>query len=253
LLPVFVDCINHLTSPEPLWNALPDVVASKLLTGKSAKILRAIKFAPQGRQSGLLPTQIVGASIVNPDEDLFLKLRELRKKTKKERDQQPTGSPEHQQLDTVQNELKIIANAASYGIFIEINTEDSKCEADVYGLEHFKCKVSKNEKFGRFFHPIISTMLTSGARLLLAMAETSLQQHGGTTRYYAFCDTDSMAVSPFHWNKLQEYFEPLSPMRRERFLGEGLCGLCVYICPYGQRGSRLGEHLDFIRQQSVEV
>jgi epoxyqueuosine reductase QueG len=41
--------------------------------------------------------------------------------------------------------------------------------------------------------------------------------------------------------------------RRERFLGEGLCGLCVYICPYGQRGSRLGEHLDFIRQQSVEV
>ena len=90
--------------------------------------------------------------------------------------------------------MKIIANAASYGIFIEINTEDSKCEADVYGLEHFKCKVSKKEKFGRFFHPLISTMLTSGARLLLAMAETWLQKHRG---YYAFCDTDSMAVSPF--------------------------------------------------------
>lgn len=58
-------------------------------------------------------------------------------------------------------------------------------------------------------------MLTSAARLLLAMAETWLQQHGG---YYAFCDTDSMAVSPFNWQKLQEYFEPLNPMPEEPFL-----------------------------------
>ena len=207
--------INHLTSPEPLWFTLADVLASKLLTGKSPKILRAVKSVPQGKQTGLVPIQIFGELIVNPDEDLFLKFRELREKTKKERDQHPTGSPEHQRLDTVQNVLKIIANAASYGIFIEINAEDSKCEVDVYGLEHFKCKVSKKEKFGRFFHPFISTMLTSGARLLLAMAEAWLCQHGG---YYAFCDTDSMAVSPFHWNKLQEYFEPLNPMAGEPFL-----------------------------------
>jgi len=207
--------INHLTSPEPLWYALSDVVASKLLTGKSAKILRAFKFVPEGGQSGLVPIQIVGGSIVNPDEDLFLKLRQLRRKTKEENDQQPVGSPEHQRLDTVQNVLKIIANAASYGIFIEINTEDSECEADVYGLEDFSCWASKKEKFGRFFHPLIPTMLTSGARLLLAMAETWLQQHGG---YYAFCDTDSMAVSPFHWSKLREHFEPLNPMPGELFL-----------------------------------
>jgi len=118
-------------------------------------------------------------------------------------------------FDIIQNVLKIIANAASYGVFIEIDTEDSKCEVDAYGLEHFKCKVSKKEKFGRFFHPLISTMLTSGARLLLAMAETWLRKHRG---YYAFCDTDSMAVSPFNWRKLQEYFEPLNPMPGEPFL-----------------------------------
>jgi hypothetical protein len=152
---------------------------------------------------------------VSPDEDLFLKLRQLRRKTKEERDQQSTASPEHQRLDSIQNELKIIANAASYGIFIEVNTQDEMCEAHVYGLEHFSCRASKKEKFGRFFHPTISTMLTSGARLLLAMAETWLQKHGG---YYAFCDTDSMAVSPFHWNKLREYFEPLNPMPGEPFL-----------------------------------
>jgi hypothetical protein len=207
--------INHLTLPEPLWFTLADVLASKLLTGKSPKILRAIKFVPQGRQSGLVPTQIVGGSTVNPDEDLFLKLRQLRRKIKEERDLQPTGLPEHQRLETVQNQLKIIANAASYGIFIEVNTQDEMCEAHVYGLEHFSCWASKKERFGRFFHPIISTMLTSGARLLLAMAETWLQKHRG---YYAFCDTDSMAVSRFHWNKLQEYFEPLNPMPGEPFL-----------------------------------
>lgn len=207
--------INHLTSPDPLPCALLDVLASRLLTGKSPKILRAFKFVPQSRQSGLVPIQIVGASVVNPDEDLFLKLRQLRRKTKEERDQQPTGSPQHQRLDTVQNELKIIANAASYGIFIEINTEDTECEADVYGLEHFSCWASKKEKFGRFFHPLISTVLTSGARLLLTMAEAWLQKHRG---YYAFCYTDSMAVSPFNWMKLQEYFEPLNPMPGEPFL-----------------------------------
>ena len=95
--------INRLTSPEPLWYALPDVLASKLLGDKSPKILRAIKFVPQGRQSGLVPTQIVGGSTVNPDEDLFLKLRELRKKTQNERDQQPTDSPEREMFDIIQN------------------------------------------------------------------------------------------------------------------------------------------------------
>ena len=207
--------INHLTSPKPLWNTLADVLASKLLTGKSPKILRAIRFVPQGRQSGLVPTQIVGGSTVNPDEDLFLKLRELRKKTQRERDRNPEESPQYRKLDTIQIELKIIANAASYGIFIEINTDDRKPEVDVYGLEYFKCKASKNEEFGRFFHPIVSTVLTSGARLLLAMAEAWLHQHAG---YYAFCDTDSMAVSPFHWKKLQQLFEPLNPMLGEPFL-----------------------------------
>jgi len=58
-------------------------------------------------------------------------------------------------------------------------------------------------------------MLTSGARLLLAMAEAWLQKHGG---YYSFCDTDGMAVSPFYWKKLQQLFEALNPMPGEPFL-----------------------------------
>jgi len=75
-------------------------------------------------------------------------------------------------------------------------------------LSSFTAKVDKTEEFGRYFNPILATMLTSGARLMLAMVEAWLQQHGG---YYAFCDTDSMAVSPRHWKPLQAFFQSLNP------------------------------------------
>jgi hypothetical protein len=68
--------------------------------------------------------------------------------------------------------------------------------------------VRKTEAFGEFLNPILATMITSGARLMLAMAEAWLEQHDG---YYAFCDTDSMAVSPFHWRPLQAFFQSLNP------------------------------------------
>jgi hypothetical protein len=115
-------------------------------------------------------------------------------------------------LDVIQNQLKIIANSSSYGIFIEVNTEDRVCESEVYGLgEPFKCRASRRETFGSFFNPIISTTITAGARLLLAMVEAWLQQRNA---YYTFSDTDSIAVQPFYWKRLQEYFEPLNPFLR---------------------------------------
>jgi hypothetical protein len=205
--------INHLTSSQPLWYALLDVIASKLLTGRSPKILKAIKFTPQGKQKHLHPIRIVGGSTVRPDEDLFLKLRRLRKATQERRDRYPKGSGDYEALDIVQNQLKIIANSSSYGIFIEVNTEDRECKAQVYGLgEPFECTASRREAFGSFFNPIISVTITAGARLLLAMAEAWLEQHKA---YYAFCDTDSIAVQPFYWKRLQEYFEPLNPVPEE--------------------------------------
>jgi len=205
--------INHLTSSEPLWYSLPDVIASKLLTGRSPRILKAIKFSPHGKQEKLRAIRIVGGSTVSPNEDLSLKLRRLRKATQERRDHYPKGSGDYEALDVVQNQLKIIANSSSYGIFIEVNTEDRKCEADVYGLgEPFKCKASRRETFGSFFNPIISATITAGARLLLAMAEAWLERRNA---YYAFCDTDSIAVQPFYWKRLQEYFEPLNPVPEE--------------------------------------
>jgi hypothetical protein len=204
--------INHLTSSRPLWYVLPDVIASKLLTDRSPRILKAIKFTPHGKQKNLRAIRIIGGSTVSPDEDLFLRLRRLRKATQERRAEYPKGSGDYEALGVIQNLLKIIANSSSYGIFIEVNTEDRECKAQVYGLQPFRCPASKRETFGSFFNPIISATITAGARLLLAMAEAWLERHKA---YYTFCDTDSIAVQPFYWKRLQEYFEPLNPIPEE--------------------------------------
>ena len=170
--------INYITSTEPLWYALPDILASKILAGKSPKILRAIKFTPFGIQPGLIAIKIVGDYVVSPEDNLFHRLIELRKRAQRESDGKAKDSPENQMLNTLQQELKTVANSASYGIFIEVNTEHENCDVHVYGSEHFKARVSKRENFGTFFHPLIATILTSGARLLLAMAESWLTKRG---------------------------------------------------------------------------
>src|SRR5208337_4523669 len=160
--------LPYLTSSKSLWYTLLDILASKLLTGKSPKVLSAIKFIPKGKQPDLLDITIVGDSKINPDEDLLLKLRQLRIMIKKTRDHEPEGSDKYTRLNVVQEQLKIVGNTTGYGIFIEVNTEDQECNVDVYGLvERFECEVPKRETFGSFFNPIISAMITAGARLLL--------------------------------------------------------------------------------------
>lgn len=200
--------VNEVTSEIPLWYGLPDVIASKLLAKKVPQILRAISFRPIGIQPNLQSIEVPGGYKLGPGQDLIKSLVECRKKIQGERDELVKNTPEYDRLDVIQNQLKILANATSYGIFIEIITEDRPTRAQAYGLRTFSPKVKKTEEFGEFYNPIIATMLTSGARLMLAMAETWLKEHGG---YYTFCDTDSMAVSPRHWKPLQTFFQSLNP------------------------------------------
>jgi hypothetical protein len=49
-----------------------------------------------------------------------------------------------------------------------------------------------DERPGGFSNPIIATLVTGGARLMLALLESEVVKRGGT---YAFCDTDSLAVN----------------------------------------------------------
>lgn len=115
--------INHLKAVDDLslWYTLGDLVASKLLRGKTPKIEEAITFDPSGIQSTLSDIEIVKGISVRHDEDLIKKLIEERIRIRKE--SKNLALDKRKTSDIAQNILKIIANSISYGIYIEINSE----------------------------------------------------------------------------------------------------------------------------------
>lgn len=203
--------VNYVKSNTSLWYALPDLVASKLLTGKTPVIEEAITFKPVGVQSGLQCIEVLKGVLLASDEDFIKKLIEERIRLKKE--MKKVSGDKYRQLDLKQFILKIIANSTSYGIFIEVNTTDSdKQRVEVHGLNAFTCEVTRREEPGQAFNPIMATTITAGARLILATAEALTVQKGG---YYAYCDTDSIFISPDRVNSIQAFFKPLNPYNVE--------------------------------------
>jgi hypothetical protein len=196
--------LNHLKSKDgtELYYALPDLIASKLLTGKISKIIEAITFFPQGVQSGLKDIEILPGINLKKGEDLFKKLIEERFAIKKQK--------QTKESDQLQKILKIIANSTCYGKFIQLDTRNTILEkkVTVYGLDTFDTETFKIENPAKFFHPIISVFLTAGSRLILAAAEYLLEQNKG---YMMYCDTDSVFVSPDHAKLIQDFFRPLNP------------------------------------------
>ena len=187
-----------------LWYTYPDIIASKLLTGKTPKIIKAFRFVPKGKQSNLSTINLFGKSI-RPEKDDFIRYLiehrlEIKQKLKQE--------PDNKDLKKEDFIAKIIANATSYGIFVEVNTQNERVNAEIYGISRFTCEVNKKEQFGRAFNPILATMLTSGSRLILAMVEAYVKENKG---YFAYCDTDALFVNPELVGKIQAFFKPLNP------------------------------------------
>jgi hypothetical protein len=199
--------INYLTSSEPLWYALPDIIASKLLTGKFPKILKAIRFYPKDVQKGLKASQILGIPIDPVKDKLVQLLVEKRQKIKQKLKTSPDGF-NHAVLSSRETAMKILVNAMSYGIFIELNPEDKKSEIQVSGVDTFTTKKNHFEKPGKFYHPLLAVMITAGSRLFLAMAETKLLEKRAR---HAYMDTDSIFVPPEYAPDIIDYFEPLNP------------------------------------------
>jgi hypothetical protein len=147
---------NCATSPHATWYTLADCIASKLLSGRAPIVAEAIQFRPQGVQSGLTPTEIVGKSDyhVNPQtDDFYRRLIDLRTETKVK---MKTAQPEDEaRLDAEQSALKICANATSYGIFVELNEGSQKKTQHVncYGVSEapFVAEVNVIEEEGKFF------------------------------------------------------------------------------------------------------
>ncbi|NOS62614.1 MAG: hypothetical protein HOO66_06225, partial [Nitrosarchaeum sp.] len=203
--------LNYLKSNDEtaLWYTLPDLIASKLLTGKNPKIIEAITFFPQDVQSGLKDIEILPDITLKKGEDLFQKLIEARFAIKKQK--------QTKKLDQLQKILKIIANSTCYGKFIQIDTRNTILEKQVtvYGLDTFDTVTNKLENPAKFFHPIISVFLTAGSRLILAAAEYLLEQNNG---YMMYCDTDSVFVSPEHTKLIQDFFRPLNPYSEDMYM-----------------------------------
>jgi hypothetical protein len=224
--------VNFLSSERPLWFTLADCVASKLLTGKAPKVFRAIRFAPKPPQDGLRGLKVAGHTdyVVDPYKDDFYKrVIELRRRVKAEHKEAKRCDPNSQDtknLDMDQLALKILANATSYGIFIELNVEDADKEDAPISLFTSQGKrivePSKREEPGRYYHPLLATLITGAARLMLALSERLAFDRGFN---WAFCDTDSMAFAnsgnlPFaefsgRVRSICDWFTALNPYERE--------------------------------------
>ena len=191
--------INYLASSRPLWYSIEDVIASMLLTGKIPEIVDSITFYPEGIQDNLKSVDISRITI-RPEEDFIKRIIEERINVKKSNDQN---------RDQIQLILKIIANATSYGIYIEENPESLKeaRNTTVYSVDNFTIDSQKIEKQGEYFNPIIAVLLTSSARLILATAECIAKNEG----YIAYMDTDSIFVKPERAKEIQDFFRPLNP------------------------------------------
>jgi len=178
--------LNHLTSAEPLWFTLADVLVSKILTGRTPRILEAVRYEPGSVLDGLQPINLFGREEYRIDpnrEDMFTRLIDLRDEAKDRK-------------DPLQQQIKIIANATCYGIFVEMNRDDApKPEAltlyDSDGTAH-QIQSTALEDPGRYFHPLLAALITGAARLMLAAAERLAEDKG---LGWAFCDTDSIAMA----------------------------------------------------------
>ncbi len=187
--------INRISYQGELWYCLSDVIASKLLTGKSPEIIKAIRLVPIGIQEKLQPVTILNEFFDPKNQDFFKNIIEKRQELKEKHESQ-------------EHILKIIANSISYGIYAQINTQNRKSKVDVFGLNKFTTLVEKTEKLGERFNPILSTFITSGSRLVLAIVESILTSNNAT---HAFCDTDSMAVPAKLVKIIQKFFQKLNP------------------------------------------
>jgi len=203
--------VNYLKSTDDtsLWYTIPDLIASKLLSGKIPVIEDAITFSPIGTQKELQEIEILKGIRLKPGQDFIKTLIKERLRIKSDKNQ-------NLKQNIKQNILKIIANSAAYGIFIQIDRDFEqnsrrKTPVTAYGLESFKTQVERPERHGQYFNPIISvflTFLTAASRLILAAAESLVLQNNG---YLAYLDTDSIFVSPKHAQLVQDFFGSLNP------------------------------------------
>ena len=126
-------------------------------------------------------------------------------------------------LDAEQLALKILANATSYGIFIQLIVKDlDRAETmtasgpDGVG---YPTTSKKHEEPGDYFHPLLATLITGAARLMLALAE---QRTAGEGLDWVFCDTRQLGHRPSRRDGRQRFHRACSARLRRLLWAEPL-------------------------------
>jgi hypothetical protein len=210
------------------WYALPDLIASTVLTSKAPILLEAIELVPSAERIETKPLAFFGDDnhTIDPQiQDIFAEMVSLRREIQRRRDVAKAAGnlEEAARLDAMQLGLKLMANGTSYGIFVEVDEEDEYAEArpvTVHALSTWQTKTTHVEISGDYFFSPIGALITAGGRLLLAIAEQVAADRGLA---YAMMDTDGIALTrpnnmpreTFYENarEVREWFTPLSPYR----------------------------------------
>jgi hypothetical protein len=209
------------------WVTLADAVASKIRTGRIPRITSTIGFRPAGIQPGLKAVDLLGNPRFRVDPtttNLYKRLIDLRDELKEEETERRSqgdvvGADERRALGRA---LKEIANSGSYGISMELNVRRYARPRTVlvYGQDErpFKVRLRQIEEPGKYFDPLVGTLVTGAGRLLLMLAEVLGEREG---LGWMFCDTDSwclskpdgMADDEFveRATRVQRWFDPLNP------------------------------------------
>lgn len=172
--------LQPVYSDRATWYTIADLVASKVLTGRVPTIVRAVTFTGHGVADGLTPSHLGSLRIDPAVDDPFTKVIEQRKRPGTDK--------------TTGTFLKLFANSGSYGIFSEFVVKphaDNQPINVVTGDDQFASSQSTIEDPGAWCFPPIAATITGAARLMLALLERAVIDAGG---WWAFCDTDSMAV-----------------------------------------------------------
>jgi hypothetical protein len=184
--------LNHVYAKkeDALWYSIPDVVASILATGHVPEILDAFLIEPSGVLFELVPTKLRGMVEVDPERDDFFRvIVEERLRLSSRRTQ---SDIETKRLEKV---LKILASATCFGIYAQMDRqgEDDKVEVTCQGIDPdpYTCKVAHPEFPGEFWFAPLASLITGGARLMLALLDHCVSELHGT---YVMEDTDSMAI-----------------------------------------------------------
>jgi hypothetical protein len=180
--------VTPIDTSEGRWYTLADVLASVLFGQIAPRIRRAIRFVPSGRRRSKT-VRFRNAVDLRSNGPFFKTIVEQRQIAKR-------NSSGDRDLAALEAGLKQLAAGGAYGIYAEVNVQPAKSDDDLPGdvyadIAYFAKKVH-DERPGAFNNPLIASLVTGGARLMLALLEREVMQRGGA---FAFCDTDSLAIT----------------------------------------------------------